>query len=200
MNSSNFRCMQLLKVWPWHRKFNKSLILALLSFTPVSHIPYYVNFRFNNGPNMSSVPACFLHQLLILEACSCWKNDHDTVNLVSHWYSIDSLLVRSVIFRITSTSGLIMDQICHYFLHAFSVNSGVILFFCRSILCYVFEKCVKVLTEVKNLKTVFNVFIFGVLKSDVSKFWQLVCKLMSIRLISFNDFIKMEGPKTKFMQ
>ena len=35
--------------------------------------------------------------------------------------------VRSVIFRITSTSGLIMGQISPQFLHTFSVNSGVIL-------------------------------------------------------------------------
>ena len=36
-------------------------------------------------------------------------------------------MVRLVIFRITLTSGLIMGQICRHFLHAFSVNSGVIL-------------------------------------------------------------------------
>ena len=55
--------MQLLKEWPWHRKFGKSLILAWLSFSSVSHIPYYVNFRFINGPNISSVLECFLRQL-----------------------------------------------------------------------------------------------------------------------------------------
>ena len=38
------------------------LILALLSFSLVSHIPYYVNCRFNNGPNISSDLACFLCQ------------------------------------------------------------------------------------------------------------------------------------------
>ena len=108
MNSSNFRSIQLLKEWPWHRKFGKSLILALLSLSSVSHIPYYINFRFNNGPNMSSILACFFCQFVILEACSCLKNDHDSLKLVSHWYQLDFLLVRSVIFRITSTSGLII--------------------------------------------------------------------------------------------
>ena len=108
MNSSNFRNMQLLKEWTWHRKFGKSLILALLSFSSVSHIPYYINFRFNIGPNMSSILACFLCKFVLYEACSCLKNDHGTVNLVSHWYQLDCLLVRSVVFRITSTSGLIM--------------------------------------------------------------------------------------------
>ena len=32
-------------------------------------------------------------------------------------------------------------------------------------------------------------------KSKASKFWQLVCKLISIRLISFNDFMKIEEKK-----
>ena len=59
MNSSNFRSIQLLKEWHWHRKCGKSLILALLSFSSVSHISYYVNIRFNNGLNMSSVLAGF---------------------------------------------------------------------------------------------------------------------------------------------
>ena len=108
MNSSNFRSIQLLKEWPWHRKFGNSLILALLSFSSVSRSPYYINFRLNNRPNMSSILACLLCPFVILETCSWLKNDHDTVNLVSHWYQLDCLLVRSVIFRITSTSGLIM--------------------------------------------------------------------------------------------
>ena len=108
MNSSNFRSIQLLKQWPWYRKFGKSLILASLSFSSASHIPYYINFRFNNRPNISSILACFLCQFVILEACSCLKNDNDTVNLVSHWHQLACFLVRSVIFRITSTSGLLM--------------------------------------------------------------------------------------------
>ena len=52
MNSSNLRGMQLRKEW----------LLAWLSLTLVSYIPYYANFRLNNGPNMSSVLACFLGQ------------------------------------------------------------------------------------------------------------------------------------------
>ena len=108
MNNSYFRSIQLLKEWPWHRKFGKSLIIALLPFSSVRHIPYYINFRFNNRPNMSSILACFLCKFVILEACSCLKNGHDTINLVSHWYQLDCLLVWSVIFRITSSSGLIM--------------------------------------------------------------------------------------------
>ena len=84
-------------------------------------------------------------QFINSEECSCLKNDRDTVNLVSHWYKLDCLLVRSVIFRTTPTSGLIMGQTCSPFLHAFSVNSAVILkeFFYRSILCYVSESYVK---------------------------------------------------------
>ena len=57
---SNFRSMQLLKEWPRHCKCGKSLISAWLSFSSVSHISYYVNFRFNNGLNMLSVLAGFL--------------------------------------------------------------------------------------------------------------------------------------------
>ena len=64
MNSSNFRSIQLLKEWPLHRKFGKSLILALLSFRLVSNIPYYINFRFNDMPNMSSILAFFLCQFV----------------------------------------------------------------------------------------------------------------------------------------
>ena len=158
MNSSNFRSMQLLKEWPWHRKFVKSLILTILSFSLVSRIPYYhVNFRFNNWPNMSSILACFLSQLVTLEACSCLKNVRDTINLVSHWYYLDFLLVRPAIFRITSTSGLIMGKICRRVFHAFSVNSGVILkkFLCRIILCYVSERCVKDFNRSKIIKDSF---------------------------------------------
>ena len=62
MNIIYFRSMQLLKEWPWHRQFGKSWMLALLSYSLVSHIPYYINFRFNNGPNMSSVLSCILRQ------------------------------------------------------------------------------------------------------------------------------------------
>ena len=60
-----------------------------------------------------------------------------------------------------------MGQICRQFLHVFSVNSGVIpkKFFCRSILCYVSERCVKDFNgSKKKIRTVFNVFIFCVLK------------------------------------
>ena len=61
-----------------------------------------------------------------------------------------------------------MVQICRQFLHAFSVNSGVVL---KKFFVEVSERCVKdFLIEVKELKTVFNVFIFCVLKSDASKF------------------------------
>ena len=47
-----------------------------------------------------------------------------------------------------------------------------------------------------ELKTVFSTFLYSVPYKAV----QLVCKLISIRLILFNDFMKEEGPKTKFMQ
>ena len=84
MNSSNFKKHAAAQRMIMPRKFVKSLILALLSFSLV--IPYYLNFRFNEGSNMPSVLAlaCFLCQFVILEACSCLKNDRDTVNLVSH--------------------------------------------------------------------------------------------------------------------
>ena len=59
----------------------------------------------------------------LLEACSCSKNDRDIIYLLSHWYKLYYLLVRSVIFRIRSTSGQIIGQICRQFLFAFSVNS-----------------------------------------------------------------------------
>ena len=151
---------------------------------------------------MSSILAWVLRQFVILKACNCLKDDHNTVNLASHWYELDCLLVRSVIFRITSTSGLIIGQICRQFLHDFSVNSGAILtkFFSRNIFCYMPERCVKIFNGSKMIKDGFERFLYSVsLKSDAFKFWQLVCKLISIRSISFNDFMKMEGPKTKFM-
>ena len=36
--------------------------ISLISLTVVSYSPYYVNFWFDNGPDMSSVLACFLGQ------------------------------------------------------------------------------------------------------------------------------------------
>ena len=57
-----------------------------------------------------------------------------------------------------------MGQHFRQFLHAFSVNSGVIL---KKIVAEVCVMCLKgvkkILTEVKELRTVFNVFIFCVL-------------------------------------
>ena len=94
-------------------------------------------------------------------------------------------LVRSVIFRITPTSGLLNGQICRQFWHAFSVNSGVILkkYFCISILCYVSERCIK---DFNGSKRQFLTFLYSVShKSNASKFWQLVCKFISIRLIQW---------------
>ena len=106
--------------------------------------------------------------MVMLEACSCSKNDRDSVYLVSHWYYLDCLLVRSVIFRNTSNSGLIMGQTCRQFLRSFSVNSGVILKkFYAVVFCVICPRGVqKILIEVKELKTVFNVFICCVLKKQ----------------------------------
>ena len=58
----------------------------------------------------------------------------------------------------------------------------------------------QIVTEVKELKTVLTFLYFVSYKSNASNLWQLVCKLISVRLILFYDFVKMEGPKTKFMQ
>ena len=154
MNSSDFRSIQLLKEWPWHRK---TLILALLTFNSVSYIPYYINFRFNNRPNMSSILACFLCQFVILEACSRLHNDNDTVNLVSHWYQLDCLLVRSVLFCITSTSGLInelnMSSVLAEFLLPIWPNCYKV--FSRNNLCYVSQRCVKDCNGSKRIKDSF---------------------------------------------
>ena len=59
-----------------------------------------------------------------------------------------------------------MGQICRQLLHDFSVNSGVILTnFLIELFCVMFPRGVqKILTEVKELKTVLNVCIFCVLK------------------------------------
>ena len=57
----------------------------------------------------------------------------------------------------------------------------------------------KIFTEIKELKTVFNL-LYAVSYKCASKIWQLVCKLISIRLILFYDFMKEEGPKSTFMQ
>ena len=103
----NLRSMQLLKECSLHHKFGESLILAWLSFSSVSHIPYCVNFRLNNEPNMSSVLPCFLRQF-----------GRYTQNVFVQKYLV--LCVREV--------------------------------------------CKRFLTEVKELRTVFNVFIFCVLK------------------------------------
>ena len=91
-------------------------------------------------------------QFVTLEECICLKNDHDTINLVSHWYQLDCLLVRPVVVRITSTSGLIMGQICCQVLHDFSVNSGVILkkFIFAEVFCVTCPRGVQnILTEVR---------------------------------------------------
>ena len=137
-----FRSMQLLKEWPWHRKFGKSLISAWSSFSSVSHISNYVNFRFNNGLNMSSILAGILRQ--------------------------------------------------------FGRNSYKV--FSRNCLCYVSERCVKDFNGRKKLKTVFNVFIFCVLKKGCIQALTISLQVnYFFRLISFNVFMKMEGPKTKCM-
>ena len=60
MNSCNFKGMYLHKEWDC--RFGKSLILAWLSLTLVSYVPYYVNFRLNNWPDMTSVLPCFLNK------------------------------------------------------------------------------------------------------------------------------------------
>ena len=39
-----------------------SRVPLILPLTLVSYIPYYVNFRYDNGPDMSSVLECFLGQ------------------------------------------------------------------------------------------------------------------------------------------
>ena len=63
-----------------------------------------------------------------------------------------------------------MGQICRQFLHAFSVNSGVILkkfFFCRSILCYVSERCVKDFNGSKRIEDSLKRFYTPVFRRDV---------------------------------
>ena len=49
----------------------------------------------------------------------------------------------------------------------------------------------KIFTEITELKTVFNFFIFRLLQKLNLR--QIVCKLISIRLILFNDLMKEEG-------
>ena len=91
-----------------------------------------------------------------------------------------------------------MDKICSQFLHVFWVKLGVILNnrFCKSILCYVYGRCVKGVSEnEKKIKDSFKLFLYSVsYKIYASKFWQFVCKSICIRLILFNDFMKEEGP------
>ena len=62
MNGSTYRGMQLRNEWTKDWTCVRSLTLASLSLTLVSYILYYVNFRFHNGPDMSSVFVCFLGQ------------------------------------------------------------------------------------------------------------------------------------------
>ena len=131
--------MQLLKEWPWHHKFGNSLMLAWFSLTFVSHIPYYVIFRFNNGPNMSSVLACFPRQF----GRYTWK----------------------------------------------------VFFSAKIFFCYVSERCVKDFYGSNRINEFLTLLYSVSYKSNASKFWQSVCKLISIRLISFNNLMKIEGRK-----
>ena len=66
INSSNFRDMQLRKEWHLDCKFDKSLLLPRFSLTLVIYIPYNINFRFHNGPDMLLVLAYFLGQFWCL--------------------------------------------------------------------------------------------------------------------------------------
>ena len=59
MNSVDFTGLQLRNELPWDSKFGKYLLLASYAITFVSHIRYCVNFRFNNGLDLSSILACF---------------------------------------------------------------------------------------------------------------------------------------------
>ena len=73
------------------------------------------------------------------------KNDPESVNLVSlilAWLSLTLV----VIFRITPSSGLIIDQICRQFLHISPVSLVVIIllkYFWSSHYCYICGRCVK---------------------------------------------------------
>ena len=85
-----------------------------------------------------------------------------------------------VIFLITSTSGFIMYQICHQFLHMFSRSISVIYFFLQkySVLCML-EVYKRFLRKLKN-KRQYLTFLYSVsYKSYSFKFWELACMLIS---------------------
>ena len=61
-NRCYFRGKQLRKEWTWDCKFcDSDMSLIVINFGLI-YISYYVNFRFNNGPDMSPITAYFLSQ------------------------------------------------------------------------------------------------------------------------------------------
>ena len=66
-----------------------------------------------------------------------------------------------------------MDQICHQFLHVFSVNLGVILNidFAEVFKVMYARGVSKMFTEIKAIKDSFY-FVFCLLQSYASQFWQ----------------------------
>ena len=75
-----------------------------------------------------------------------------------------------------------MSSVIACFLDQFGSYTEKGFFFYRSHLCDVCGRCVKVFTEIKELKTVLN-FLYAVFyKSYASQFYQIVSNLISIRL------------------
>ena len=94
------------------------------------------------------------------------------------------------------TSGLIMDQKVHHFLHLFSVNFGIILtnLFCRSFLSNVDGCCVKyIFTEIKELKALFNTFVFCLLQKPCFPVLKISLQIDFYQIKLFNDFMKEEN-------
>ena len=58
----------------------------------------------------------------------------------------------------------------------------------------------KVFTETKEFKTVLNFYVCCLIQKLCFPILQYFVKLMSNRLILFNDFMQKEGPLTKCMQ
>ena len=78
-----------------------------------------------------------------------------------------------------------MSSVLAYFLAEFGCYTKQI--FLQSILCYACRRCVEDFTEIKTLITVFNFSYSVSYKIYASRFWQLVCMSISIRLILFNE-------------
>ena len=122
MNSGNIKSKQLRKEGPWDCKFGRSLIMFLLSFTLVSHIPYYIDFRFNNRRKyvMTSLGVilnnCFCRSLVL-----CMKRVYE--RCVRKWKTVLNFFVFWLLQRLCLTILTISLKVSFYISRRRSIDT-----------------------------------------------------------------------------